>query len=102
MCIKYAEITIIRNIEEENVFRTLSRYFGYENTTDNKDMIIIIFDNGSIYDTKDEYIDKKYNFGQFGYIHKFPIYKIKVYIYFIKIRLKKKVLKVTNQMMKKC
>jgi hypothetical protein len=74
MTIKYAEITIIRNIEDEDIFSTLSRYFGYENTTDNKDMIIIIFDNGSIYDTKDEYIDKKYNFGQLGFIHKFPIY----------------------------
>jgi len=37
-------------------------------------MNIIIFDNGIICDTKHEYIDKKYNFGQLGYIHKFRIY----------------------------
>lgn len=74
MTIKYAEITVIRNLEEENIFTSLSRYFGYENTTNDKDIIIITFDNGSICDTNDEYIDKKYNFGSLGYKHKFPIY----------------------------
>ena len=44
MSVKYAEITIIRNIEEEDIFRTLSRYFGYENTSNDNDTIIITFD----------------------------------------------------------
>jgi hypothetical protein len=74
MCIKYAEITIIRNIEEENVFRTLSRYFGYENTSNDNDTIIIEFDDGTIYDIKDEYIDKKFEFITLGHDYWFPIY----------------------------
>lgn len=74
MPIKYAEITIIRNIEEENIFSTLGRYFGYENRINDKDIIIITYDDGSICDTKDEYIDKKYKFGPLGYKHEFPIY----------------------------
>ncbi|MEB3214327.1 MAG: hypothetical protein VKL39_23460 [Leptolyngbyaceae bacterium] len=41
MSIKYADITIIRNLEQENIFRRFERYFGYENTTNNKDIIII-------------------------------------------------------------
>jgi len=74
MTIKYAEITIIRNLEEEDIFSTLTRYFGYENRTNDKDIIIITFDDGTICDTKDEYIDKKYKFGALGYKHEFPIY----------------------------
>lgn len=74
MNIKYAEITIIRNIEEENIFSSLSRYFGYENTTNNNDTIIISFDDETVCDTKDEYIDKKFEFGSLGYKHEFPIY----------------------------
>ena len=74
MSIKYVEITIIRNIEEENIFRTLSRYFGNENTTNNKDTIIMLFDDGTICDTKDEYIDKKFEFDVIGHDHSFPIY----------------------------
>lgn len=74
MNIEYAEITIIRNIEEEWMFNPLYRYFGYENTTNNNDTIIISFDDGTICDTKDEYIDKKFEFGQLGDIYKFPIY----------------------------
>lgn len=75
MSIKYVEITIIRNIEEENIFRSLSRYFGYENTTNNKDTIIILFDDGTICDIKDEYeyINKKFEFGPLAYDHGFPL-----------------------------
>lgn len=74
MTIKYAEITVIINIEEEHIFSTLSRYFGYENTTNDKDIIIITFEDGSITDNKYEYIDKKYKFGPLDYSHEFPIY----------------------------
>lgn len=74
MTIKYAEITVIRDIEEEDIFRSFARYFGYENTSNDKDIIIITFHDGSICDTKDEYVDKKYKFGQLGYKHEFPIY----------------------------
>ena len=74
MFIKYAEITIIKNIEEENFFRNLTRYFGYEDITNNKDTIIILFDDKTICDIKDEYIDKKFKFGVIGYDTIFPIY----------------------------
>ena len=74
MSIKYAEITIIRNLEEENIFRSLSRFIGYENTTNDKDTIIISFDDGTICDTRDEYIDKKFEFSMLGHDHWFPIY----------------------------
>jgi len=74
MSIKYAEITIIRNLEEENIFRSLSRFIGYENITNDKDTIIISFDDGTICDTRDEYIDKKFEFSMLGHDHWFPIY----------------------------
>lgn len=74
MTMKYAEITIIRNIEQEDILRTFARYFGYENTTNDTDTIIITFDDGSICDTKDEYTDKKYKFGMIGHNHYFPIH----------------------------
>lgn len=74
MTIKYAEITIIRNLEEEHIFRSISRYFGYENTSNNTDIIIMTFDDGSICDIKDEYIDKKFEFSVLGHDHNFPIY----------------------------
>lgn len=72
MTIKYAEITIIRNIEEEHIFTTLTRYFGYENNCNDNDTIIINFDDGYICDIKDEYTDKKYIFTL--YSKQFPIY----------------------------
>lgn len=74
MSIKYAEITIIRNIEEENIFRGIIRYFGYENITNDKDTIIIVFDDGTMYDIKDEYENKDFKFAVTGYNHNFPIY----------------------------
>jgi len=74
MTIKYAEITIIRNLEQEDIFRSFKRYFGYENTTNDKDIIIMEFDDGTICDTKDEYVDKKFEFSVLGHDHLFPIY----------------------------
>jgi hypothetical protein len=74
MTIKYAEITIIRNIKDESIFTTLTRYFGNENNCNENDIIIITFDDDYICDIRDEYIDKKYTFGIQGKHHKFPIY----------------------------
>lgn len=74
MTIKYAEITIIRNLEQETIFRAMSRYIGYENITNDNDTIIIIFDDDTICDTKDEYIDKKYKFSILYHDYNFPIY----------------------------
>ena len=74
MTIKYAEITIIRNVEEETIFETLNKYFGYENSVNDKDTIIMEFDDGTICDTRDEYIDKKFEFSFLGNDHWFPVY----------------------------
>ena len=75
MSFKYAEITIIRNITDEDIFRTLSRYFGYENTNNDNDTIIMTFDDGPICDTKDEYKDLKYKFSKEISLETwFPIY----------------------------
>ncbi len=74
MTIKFAEITIIRNIEEENIFSSISRYFGYENQTIDIDIIIIDFGDGYLCDTREEYKDLKFKFAQLGCNHGFPIY----------------------------
>ena len=63
MPIKYGEITIIRNTEYESLFNYVSyafRLVGYETTFTDKDTIIILFDDDTIYNTKDEYIDKEF------------------------------------------
>jgi len=74
MSMKYAEITIIRNLKEETIVRAIQRYLGYENITNELDTIITHFDDNSIYDIKDEYIDKKLKFGVKVYNNNFPIY----------------------------
>jgi hypothetical protein len=62
MSIKYAEIDIFRNITEEPIYGTLFRYLGYEYWAEKQDTIIIIFDDDTICDTKNEYINKHYKF----------------------------------------
>lgn len=74
MTIKYAEITIIRDLEEESIFASISRYFGNEPIITDNDLIIITFDDNTISDIKNEYIDKKFRFGPCGYIHNLPIH----------------------------
>lgn len=77
MAIQYAEITIIRNLEEESIFRGLGRLLGFENSTNENDTIIVHFEkDGTIYDTKEyvDTVDTKYEFGMIGYAHSFPIY----------------------------
>jgi hypothetical protein len=74
MTIKYAEITIIRDLEEESMFDSIGRYFGNEPIITDNDLIIITFDDNTICDIKNEYIDKKFIFGPCGYIHNFPIH----------------------------
>ena len=60
--IKYAYITIMRNLQKDNIYNALIGFIGYENTINDKDIIIITFEDGTISNIKDEYIDKKYNF----------------------------------------
>jgi hypothetical protein len=74
MPIKYAEVIIRRDLEKETIFSYVKRKFGNENEVTDNDTIIISFDNDNICDVKQEYVDKKYEFG-FNLSHtKFPYY----------------------------
>ena len=62
MPMKYAEITIIINLEKEPMLNYFSRLLlGNENTTNDNDTIIILFDDGIIYDVKKECTNTKFN-----------------------------------------
>ena len=63
MPIKYAEITIIFDTENEGIFSNLKRnLFGYETFCDEESDIIISFDNGTISCVKNELKDCKFKF----------------------------------------
>jgi hypothetical protein len=65
MPIKYAELNIIRNLEEESMFSYLKRIMGNENNVSDDDTLIFSFDDDdTVCDVKNEYIDKQYVFGQ--------------------------------------
>lgn len=74
MPIKYAEITIVRNLEEESWLSYFKNLIGEENIITNNDTIIISFDDGTISDTKRELVDKQFNFGPKSYFQDYPIY----------------------------
>jgi hypothetical protein len=63
MSIKYAEIIITRNLEEETWLSYFKNLIGEENIITNNDTIIISFDDGTIMDTKSVLVDKKFEFG---------------------------------------
>ena len=65
MPIKYAEITIIINLQEESMFNYLNRWvLKNENKTNDNDTIIALFDDGSVLDNNEEYVDKKITMGR--------------------------------------
>jgi hypothetical protein len=79
MSIKYAELNIIRNLEEETIFSYVKRMCGNENKFEHNDTLIISFDNdgSTICDVKNEYDDKYYKFGKMVYHYStFPNYFI--------------------------
>mgnify|MGYP000987189916 CR=1 FL=1 len=59
--IKYGEITIIRNLQEESILNYFNRLLGNENKTNENDTIIILFDDGIICDVKKEYNTNLHN-----------------------------------------
>ena len=62
MPIKYAEITIIINLEKESIINYFNRIvLNDENETTDNDTIIILFDDGIIYDIKKECENKNTN-----------------------------------------
>jgi hypothetical protein len=74
MPIKYAEITISRNLEKESWSSFFKNLIGHEDIITNNDTIIILFDDGTVTDTKDELIDKQFKFGPKGYQQDYPIH----------------------------
>jgi len=64
---KYAEITVILNLNEESIFYRITRFLGHENQTNETDTLILLFGDGTICDVKKEYIDKKFTLGPLGF-----------------------------------
>ena len=73
--IKYAEITIIRNLQEESILNYFNRLLGNENNTNENDTIIILFDDETISDVKIEY-NNKLKLGPTDFRTYFPSYII--------------------------
>ena len=74
MPIKYAEMTIVRNLEKESWLTYFKHLLGEEIITNN-DAIIILFDDGTMMDAV-EYKDtnEQFKMGPKGYRHNYPIY----------------------------
>ena len=93
MPIKYAEITIVKNLEEESWFSYFKNLIGKEDIITNNDTIIISFDDGTISDTKCDLLYKRFEFGPKDY-HRYPIYfknESKNYTFFLKPPIQKMV-----------
>ena len=63
MPIKYAEITIVRNLEQESWLTYFKNLIGDENIITNNDTIIILFDDGSVSDTTPQDANKLFEMG---------------------------------------
>jgi hypothetical protein len=74
MHVKYAEIVIVRNLEEESWFNYCKRLLGNENVVYDNDTIIIIFEDETITDTKREYVDKQFVMGPKVFNRVYPTY----------------------------
>jgi len=74
MPIKYAEITIVRNLEKEGWGSYFKNLIGEENIITNNDTIILSFEDGTVGDTKTGCIDKQFTFGSECYRGIYPIY----------------------------
>jgi hypothetical protein len=74
MSIKYAEITIIRNLKEESWLNYFKNLIGEEDIITNNDTIIISFDDGTVSDTKSNDANKQFEFGPKNYYTNYPMY----------------------------
>jgi hypothetical protein len=72
MPIKYAEITIVRNLEQESWLTYFKNLLGEENIITNNDTIIILFDDGTMMDTTNK--DASIEMGPKSYRNNYPIY----------------------------
>lgn len=62
MPIKYGEITIIHNDDEDGFFKSFLRNWGYELKTNQSSKIIILFEDGDIFEINDKLRDFEYKF----------------------------------------
>jgi hypothetical protein len=67
MPIKYAEIIISRNLEEETWLTYFKNLIGEEDIITSNDTIIVSFEDGTVSDTKCELTDKHLKFGPTGH-----------------------------------
>jgi len=76
MPIKYAEITIVRNLNEESWLSYFKNLIGDEDIITNNDTIIISFDDGSISDTNNKLVNEQFEIGPKSYHYQFSSYPI--------------------------
>jgi len=96
MPIKYAEITIVRNLEQESWLTYFKNLIGEENIITNNDTIIILFDDGTVTDTTTKDENERFEMGPKRSYSTYPMYfnKINKRIAFLKTpRVEKNVLK---------
>ena len=74
MSIKYAEITIVRNLKEESWLSYFKNLIGEEDIITNNDTIIISFDDGTVSDTTNKDANKQFEMGPRNYHNYYPIY----------------------------
>ena len=76
MPIKYAEITIVRNLKEESWLSYFKNLIGDEDIITDKDTIIISFDDGTLSDTNNKHVNDQFEIGPKSYHYQFSSYPI--------------------------
>ena len=76
MSIKYAEITIVRNLKEESWLSYFKNLIGDEDIITNNDTIIILFDDGTVSDTNNKLVNEQFEIGPESYHYQFSSYPI--------------------------
>jgi len=79
MPIKYAEVTIVRNLEKESWLTYFKNLIGEENIITKNDTIIILFDDGTVTDTSQyKDADERFEMGPKSVYSTYPIYFNKI------------------------
>jgi hypothetical protein len=76
MPIRYAEITIVRNLKEESWLSYFKNLIGDEDIITNNDTIIISFDDGTVSDAKSNDANEQVEIGPKSYHYQFSSYPI--------------------------
>ena len=78
MPIKYAEVTIVRNLEQESWLTYFKHLIRDENIITNTDTIIILFDDGSVSDTISKDVIERFEMGPKSVYSTYPMYFNKI------------------------